>query len=376
VLQLCHLLSFLMACAICANLGASALDWQQQPGYRLATLSIAADGKVGFTETDAAAAGIAFTNRLSEERALTNQIFLNGSGVAAGDVDGDGLCDLYFCGLDASNALYRNLGNWHFADITAAAGVACADQASTGAAFADVDGDGDLDLLVNGIGHGTRLFLNDGKGHFHEATEQAGLVGHGGSMSMALADIDGDGLLDLYVVNYRTDTMRDMPDIRFRVGVTNGVYQLLSVNGRPATGPDLAGRFSFDNRGGVLENGEADILFLNAGNARFVPVSWTKGSFLGENGEPVRTPYDWGMSAMFRDLNGDGAPDLYVCNDFQSPDRIWINDGHGRFRAIARRAIRRRERAIFRHTAPRACGASKPGPHASTASRSRPFRVT
>ena len=122
--------SCLIALALSAGRSAAALDWQQQPGYRRATLSIAADGKDGFTETDAAAAGIAFTNRLGEERALTNQIFLNGSGVAAGDVDGDGLCDLYFCGLDAPNALYRNLGNWHFADMTVAAGVACADQHS------------------------------------------------------------------------------------------------------------------------------------------------------------------------------------------------------------------------------------------------------
>src|SRR5206468_850338 len=87
--------------------------------------------------------------------------------------------------------------------------------------------------------------------------------------------------------------------------------------------------------GGVLENGEADILFRNVGNGRFAPVSWTNGTFLNENGEPVRTPYDWGLSAMFRDLNDDRAPDLYVCNDFQSPDRIWINDGRGRLKIIA-----------------------------------------
>ena len=333
-------LNCLIALAIAAGRSAAALDWQQQTGYRRAALSIAAGGKTGFIGVNAATAGITFTNRLGEERALTNQVFLNGSGVAAGDVDGDGLCDLYFCGLDSPNALYRNLGDWKFADVTSEAGVACSDQASTGAAFADVDGDGDLDLLVNGIGRGTRLFLNDGKGHFHEATEQAGLAGNSASMSMALADIDGDGLLDLYVVNYRSDTMRDMPDIRFSMAVTNGVFQLLTVNGRLASAHDLVGRFSFDNRGGVLENGEADVLFHNVGNGRFEPVSWTNGAFLGENGEPVRTPYDWGLSAMFRDLNGDGAPDLYVCNDFQSPDRIWINDGHGRFRAIARQAIR------------------------------------
>ena len=69
-------------------------------------------------------------------------------------------------------------------------------------------------------------------------------------------------------------------------------------------------------------------------------MSWTNGAFLDETGHPIGVPYDWGLSAMFRDLNGDGAPDLYVCNDFHSEDRIWMNDGHGRFRAIAPLALR------------------------------------
>jgi hypothetical protein len=323
-----------------AYLRAAGLDWQTHAGYRGAILPVPANGKTGFTEVASSAAGITFTNRLAEERSLTNQIFLNGSGVAAGDVDGDGFCDVYFCGLDSSNALYRNLGNWRFEDITAAAGVACAGQASTGAALADVDGDGDLDLLVNGIARGTRLFLNDGQGRFHEVTDAAGLHNANGSASLALGDIDGDGFLDLYVVNYRNDTMRDMPDIRFRFAVTNGVSELLTVNGRSSSSPEYLGRFNFDRASGVLENGQADTLFHNDGKGHFVPLSWTNGMFLDESGEPARTPYDWGLSAMFRDLNGDGAPDIYVCNDFQSPDRIWINDGHGRFRAIARHAIR------------------------------------
>ena len=340
VIQRCQMAIGLIVLVAWADLDAATLDWRQYEGHRRAALAISADGRVGFSELPASVTGVHFTNQLSDERSLTNQIFLNGSGVAVGDVDGDGYCDLYFCGLDSPNALYRNLGNWQFKDITAAAGVACADQASTGAVFADVDGDGDLDLLVNGIGHGTRLFLNDGKGKFREATDAAGIRNTRGSASMALADIDGDGRLDLYVVNYRNDTMRDMPDLHFTVGVTNGVYNLLSVNGRPANAPDLMGRFTFDGTGNVLENGEADALFRNVGNGRFVAVSWTNGAFLNEIGDPVRTPYDWGLSAMFRDLNGDGAPDLYVCNDFQSPDRIWINDGNGRFRAITRSAIR------------------------------------
>ena len=324
---------------IAAGLSANALDWQALSGHRRAALTIPPSERTGFKEMASSSTGISFTNRLSEARSITNQVFLNGSGIAAGDVDGDGLCDLYFCGLDSPNALYRNLGNWRFKDITSAAGVACADQASTGAVFADVDGDGDLDLLVNGIAHGTRLFLNDGAGHFHEATDAAGLRNASGSVSMALADVDGDGFLDLYVVNYRSDTIRDMPDIRFQMKMANGVYDLLTVNGKPANSPELAGRFTFDKSSGMIENGEVDKLFRNDGRGHFVGVSWTDGAFLDELGHPAQIPYDWGLSALFRDLDGDGAPDLYVCNDFQSPDRIWINDGRGRFRAIAREAI-------------------------------------
>ncbi|MBI4662645.1 MAG: VCBS repeat-containing protein [Verrucomicrobia bacterium] len=332
-------LGIAFAATLAGGVQAADLNWQVFEGHRRAALTVARGGRTGFTDV-ATIAGITFTNRLSDERSLTNQILLNGSGVAAGDIDGDGLCDLYFCGLDSPNALFRNLGGWRFRDVTADAGVACADQASTGATFADVEGDRDLDLLVTGVFRGPRLFLNDGRGRFRETTDESGLRRTNGSVTMALADIDGDGLLDLYVVNYRNDTMRDLPGIRFEVGVTNGVYHLLTVNGRAATAPDLAGRFSFDRSGGVLENGEADVLFRNQGQGRFAALSWTEGAFLDENGAAIRTPYDWGLTAMFRDLNGDRAPDLYVCNDFQSPDRIWINDGLGRFRAINRTAIR------------------------------------
>src|SRR2546421_1913431 len=183
-----------------------ALDWQTGNGWRSAPLPVAKSGSTRFTSLPPAATGIAFTNQLSDTNAALNQIRLNGSGVAAGDVDGDGVVDLYFCGLDNHNALYRNLGQWRFEDITADAGVACSNQYSTGAVFADLDGDGDLDLLVNALGGGTRIFENDGKGHFREITDAAGVRSKTGSMSMALADVDGDGTLDLYVANFRPDT--------------------------------------------------------------------------------------------------------------------------------------------------------------------------
>lgn len=314
--------------------------WEDVPGGRWAALAVPATGKTGFTTLDPIRAGIAFTNRLAEARYLTNQVLLNGSGVAAGDVDGDGWCDLYFCGMDGPNALYRNRGNWRFEDVTAAAGVACPEQPSTGAVLADVDGDGDLDLLVTGIGAGTRLFQNDGRGRFEEVTQVAGLLGGTGACSMTLADVDGDGDLDLYVVNYRPTTFRDEPPKRFSVATANNRFELVAVDGRPVATPELRGRFSVDRVTGVLENGEADVLYRNDGRGRFTSVDWSDGTFLDEDGRPSAVPYDWGLSAMFRDLDGDGAPDLYVCNDFHSPDRIWMNNGRGGFRAIARLAVR------------------------------------
>jgi hypothetical protein len=124
--------------------------------YVSTPLEVPPSTQPGFALFSSPQTGVNFTNLLAESRYLTNQIYLNGSGVALGDVDGDGLCDIYLCGLDVPNALFRNLGHWRFTNVTASSGVACEDQASTGAVLADIDGDGDLDLLINGIGVGTR----------------------------------------------------------------------------------------------------------------------------------------------------------------------------------------------------------------------------
>ncbi|MEY2408972.1 MAG: hypothetical protein QOF48_1642 [Verrucomicrobiota bacterium] len=322
------------------------VDTGQQLPVRSVALNIPASGHPGFESMPASQSGIRFTNQLSLERQLTNQILLNGSGVTAGDVDGDGLCDLYFCGLDNANVLYRNLGHWRFQDITAEAGVACAKLDASGAAFADLDGDGDLDLVVNTLGGGTHIFLNDGKAHFSERLPP--LNSRRGGTSMALADIDGDGDLDIYIANYRTVTIRDQPNTRFRISTLETVPRVVSVDGRPLTAPDLTNRFSFRitmrDETAVLaydENGEPDLLLRNDGNGHFTPLSWTDGTFLDDKGEALTGPsLDWGLSVMFRDVNGDGTPDIYVCNDFKSPDRLWLNNGRGRFRAAPALALR------------------------------------
>src|SRR5437667_3413347 len=262
-----------------ANTGAAAgaaMNWQTGPGYRWRPLQVPGAGKTGFTLLPPSSTGILVTNSMSAERYLTNSMLLNGSGVAAGDVDGDGLCDLYFCGLDGPNVLYRNLGNWKFEDVTEAAGVACPNLDATGAVFADIDGDGDLDLLVSSLRGGLHICLNDGKGHCTEAAN-GGLNSNRAGTSMALADIDGDGALDLYLANYRTVTLRDQPNTKFSLRIENGQPVVNSINGRPLTDPDLTNRFVFHvvtgQKGGALvheENREADVLYHNDGKGHFV----------------------------------------------------------------------------------------------------------
>jgi enediyne biosynthesis protein E4 len=316
------------------------LAWEEGTGFRSAAVSPSGNARAGFELMSPERTVLQFTNRLALERYMTNQIYLNGSGVALGDVDGDGWCDVYLSGLDTPNALFRNLGDWRFQDITERSGVACPGLASSGAAFADLDGDGDLDLVVNSVGQGTHLFLNDGSGRFQPAPGGPLNRSKAGT-SLAFADIDGDGDLDLYVVNYRTDTIRDYPRARLQGQTIGGQPVIRSFEGRPMTDPDLVGRFTITATGRIVEHGEVDALFRNEGQGRFVPVAFTGGAFRDEDGRPLADPpYDWGLSAMFRDIDGDGAPDLYVANDFESPDRFWLNDGTGHFRAVPRLALR------------------------------------
>ena len=117
---------FVAAAILAGASAASAATWESGAGFRHRALTVPATGKPGFTRLEGTLTGLQFTNRLENERGITNRNLLSGSGVALGDVDGDGWCDLYFCGLDGDNQLYRNLGDWKFEDVTARAGVACA----------------------------------------------------------------------------------------------------------------------------------------------------------------------------------------------------------------------------------------------------------
>ena len=310
---------------------AGLLTWEAKTGYRVAKVAPAQPGRTGFTVLGATQTGIRFTNFLSAESAGKNNNLMQGAGVAAGDFDGDGLCDLYFCNVEGRNTLYRNLGNFQFEDVTDKAGVACPGMYSTGAVFADANGDGWLDLFVASNNGPNALFLNEGNGHFVNVTAAAGLVAKAlGGTSISLADLDGNGTLDLFVANYgETTILRSGGEVSFRM-----------VHGKPVVSGRAARRWKIID-GMLHEFGEPSAVYLNDGHGHFTPLSWMDGTFLDEDGKALKElPMDLSLSVVMRDINGDGIPDIYVCNDFQTPDRIWINDGKAHFRALPRLAMR------------------------------------
>lgn len=306
--------------------------WTVTLGVRSRPLAVTApigNGAPGFTRMPPTLTGIQFTHRLDEAASAANRVLENGSGVAVGDFDGDDRPDLFLCSLEGRSALYRNLGHWRFTNVTEAANLAVAGHVARGAVFADVNGDHRPDLLVTTLSQGVLCFANQGDGRFADLTAQANLTGRPGTTTLALADVDGNGTLDLYITRYRAEDVRDDSNVEAR-----------TVGGRTQLHPKYEGRLFMGPRG-LTEYGEPDSLMLNDGTGRFRPVPWNSGAFLDESGATlVGEPRDWGLSASFRDMNGDGHPDLYVCNDYWTADRIWFGDGRGTFRAAPRDAIR------------------------------------
>ena len=316
--------------------------WHNEGAYQWRELPAASGDHAGFTELSARNLGINFLDNVPADSVIQNRNFALGSGVALGDVDGDGLADIFLARLGGLSALYKNLGNWKFEDITRESGLELKGRNTLGATLVDIDGDGDLDLLVTSLGGPNGLFLNDGHGHFTEVTDAAGLNSHRGSTTATLADVDGDGTLDLYIANYKAKDALDIfpPQERYFDQVVRKVADHFEVaprfreHYRVEMRPDL---------GAVVrtQRAEPDWFYLNDGKGKFTQVPFTSGRFLDENRKIlVEEPDRFGLTARFFDANGDGYPDLYVCNDFEDPDQFWINDGKGTFRLAPRFTLR------------------------------------
>ena len=241
--------------------------------------------------------GVSFVNELPEapEINILNYLnYYNGGGVAAGDVDGDGLVDLYFTSNLGPDRLYRNKGDYRFEDITERAGVGGAQGWTTGATMADVNGDGHLDIYVSTVTHltlrgGNVLYINDGSGTFTDRTAEYGLEHVGYSTQAAFFDYDGDGDLDMYLLNHSTHEERGR-----------------TWNPQRETRHPTAG----------------DRLFRNDGN-RFVDVSQASGIYGGVEG--------YGLGVIVSDLDVDGCPDIFVTNDFHESDFLYLNNCDGTF---------------------------------------------
>ena len=227
-----------------------------------------------------------------------------GSGIAWGDIDGDGDHDLYAVNMPGplgvaadpggSNRLFRNDGA-RFEDITSSAGVGDLDGYGMGAFFADYDGDGDKDLYVTNFGP-NRLFRNDGNGRFDDVSSEAGVADDAWSTGAAWGDVDRDGDLDLYVANYV-----DYDD----GGLSSD--QLSESSGGEATVPFTLNPNSFDP--------VANHLYLNRGDGTFQESA---------EGLEVHDPHGRGFAVAMCDLDGDGWLDIYVNNDV-STNKLFRN---------------------------------------------------
>ena len=255
------------------------------------------------------------------------------SGVCIGDYDRDGLPDVFLTRPEGGSALFRNLGGFRFEDVSEKAGIDRDDTWTTGASFADIDNDGDLDLYVCAFEDNNLLYENQGDGTFVEKAESYGLDHNGSSVMGAFSDYDRDGDLDLYLLaNFSSSRVQsNTAEVIRRL---SGPDAAKALNDDPFVKddegfvidvkPELKSTMHIVKAGEELvlfQNAEADILFRNNGDGTFSDVTEASGIH----------DVDFGLGVAWWDYNDDNWPDLYVSNDFYGWDRLYRNNKDGTF---------------------------------------------
>ncbi len=272
------------------------------PAIILAAGGCSDDREPLFSRLDSGRTGVDFQNVIAADDTLMNPLdffyVYNGGGVAVGDLNGDGLADLYFAGNAVENRLYINRGKFQFEDVTDAAGVGAADSWSTGIALVDINDDGLLDAYVCAGGpiagtRANRLYVNRGADAngvpvFKEQAAHYGIADSSYSTHAAFFDYDRDGDLDLYVLN-------------------------TAMVGAVMT--------SETHRSFEAASRSTDRLYRNDGGGPFTDVSKEAG--IRHEG--------YGLGLAISDINKDGWPDVYTANDFISKDLLYVNNGDGTF---------------------------------------------
>lgn len=263
-----------------------------------------------FSLLNAQETGISFNNAVSESEALnilSYEYFYNGGGVAVGDINNDGLADLFFTGNMKPNRLYLNQGDFKFKEITDQASPALGgrkDGWKTGVTMADVNGDGLLDIYICYSGkkaedvRRNQLFINLGNSKFEEQARSYGLDDPGYSTQAAFFDYDNDGDLDMFLLNHNIKKIDNM---------------------------------EFASHKGEVDALAGNKLFKNE-NGHFTDVSKTAGI--------VQSPLTFGLGIAVADINKDGWQDVYVTNDYNEPDYLYLNNKNGTFTDHSKQMLR------------------------------------
>ncbi len=254
---------------------------------------------------------ITFKNDLKETKdfgILDYLYFYNGAGVSSGDINNDGLVDLFFVSNQGKNKLYLNKGAMKFEDISEKAGVEGFADWKTGVTMADVNGDGFLDIYVCAVGNfkglegANELYINNGDQTFTEKANEYGLDFTGFSTQAAFFDYDKDGDLDCYLLNHAVHTSRS--------------YDRVSTR--------------------MLKNNEAgDYLYENV-EGKFKDASAKSGIYQASMG--------YGLGISVADINDDGWEDIYVSNDFHEDDYYYVNQKNGTFKEEAKTRMKHMSR--------------------------------